>query len=364
MVFELSIIVPTYNERDNIVPLFDSIRHVLTDINWELIVVDDDSPDGTNIVVKDLANQDGRVRCIHRLNRRGLSSACIEGIQASASPLVCIMDADLQHDEKIIPEMYSKIINDELDIVVASRYVDKGSTGELPNLRKKISKFATKLSLVSLNINITDPMSGFFMIRRSFFEKVMYRVSGRGFKILLDLIISSDKAVKIAELPYVMRSRKSGESKLNLIVVWDFLIMLISKMVGEYLPYRFISFIAVGFSGLFVHMLALWSMHDVSNINFTLSQSIATFVAMTTNYILNNFFTYHDLKKTGNLFWRGLLSFYLVCMIGAILNVSLATELYQRQFLWFFAGVFGALAGAIWNFTISSMFVWKKNRRI
>ncbi len=363
MAFELSIIVPTYNERDNIVPLFDAICHALTNINWELIFVDDDSPDGTNIVVKNLASQDHRVKCIHRLNRRGLSSACIEGIMASSSPLICVMDADFQHDEKLIPEMYAKILNEKLDVVVASRYFDIGSTGGLPKFRKTISRLATKISLISLNVNITDPMSGFFMIRRTFFEKVMYRVSGRGFKILLDLLMSSDQLVKTAELPYVMRSRKSGESKLDFIVVWDFLIMLLSKMIGEYLPYRFISFIAVGSSGLFVHMLALWSMHDVSNLNFTLSQSIATFVAMTTNYILNNFFTYHDLKRTGNLFWRGLLSFYLVCMIGAILNVSLATELYQRQLPWFLAGVFGALAGAIWNFTISSMFVWKNNRR-
>jgi dolichol-phosphate mannosyltransferase len=331
---------------------------------WELIVVDDDSPDGTNSVVREMASKDERIRCIHRLDRRGLSSACIEGVLASSSPVICIMDADLQHDESLIPSMYSKIINEDLDIVIGSRYVAQGSTGELSGTRKKISQFATRLSLGFLKVNITDPMSGFFMLRRIFFERVMYRISGRGFKILLDIIISSKSQVKLAELPYVMRSRKHGESKLDFVVVWDFLIMLLSKLAGEYIPYRFISFIAVGFSGLFVHMLVLWLSHEVFQANFTLSQSLATFIAMTSNYVLNNIFTYHDLKKTGSLFWRGLLSFYLVCMLGALLNVSLATELYQREFSWFVAGIFGALAGALWNFSISNMFVWNKNRKL
>ncbi|NNE38586.1 MAG: glycosyltransferase family 2 protein [Gammaproteobacteria bacterium] len=363
MSFELSIIVPAYNERENIVPLFESLVDTLRTIRWELIVVDDDSPDGTNEVIRDLATKDERIRCIHRLDRRGLSSACIEGILSTASPLVCVMDADMQHDESLIPRMYSKIKSEDLDIVIGSRYVAEGSTGELHSWRKKLSQFATKLSLFCLQLNITDPMSGFFMVRRTFFEKVMYRISGRGFKILLDLIISSKEPVKVAELPYVMRSRKRGESKLDFVVAWDFLIMLISKLIGEYLPYRFISFITVGFSGLFVHMFSLWLFHDMSDMNFTLSQSIATFIAMTSNYVLNNIFTYHDLKKSGSLFWRGLLSFYLVCMLGAILNVALATELYQRELTWFIAGIFGALAGAVWNFSISNMFVWRKQLR-
>jgi len=363
MATELTIIVPTYNERENIVPLIDSLKKVLSDINWEIIFVDDDSPDGTSSILRELATTDLRIRCLQRIKRRGLSSACMEGILASSSPYFCIMDADMQHDEKILPDMYRELLNDNLDVVVGSRYVSKGSTGTLPINRRIISQFATKISRSLLHVNITDPMSGFFIFSRKFFEKVMYKMSGRGFKILLDMLVSSQEPVNLKEIPYTMRSRTHGKSKLSLLVVWDFLMLVLNRILGALLPYRFISFISVGFSGIFVHMFVLWILHDLSALGFTLSQAFATFVAMTTNYVLNNVFTYYDSRKTGRSFWRGLLSFYLVCMFGAILNVALAGELYQRNIPWFISGVFGAVAGAIWNFTVSNIFVWNLYRQ-
>ncbi|MGY8815793.1 MAG: glycosyltransferase [Gammaproteobacteria bacterium] len=359
---ELSIIVPTFNERENIQPFVNAIKNVLKNINWELIFVDDDSPDGTSSLVRELANNDNRIRCIQRIRRRGLSSACVEGILASSSKYLCIMDADMQHDESLIPKIYLLLLNENLDMVIASRYISHGSTGTLPGLRRIISLVATKISQKVLKVNVTDPMSGFFMVNREFFEKIKYRISGRGFKILLDFIVSSREPVKFKELPYTMRSRTRGDSKLNFLVVWDFFILVLNRFLGEILPYRFISFMTVAFSGLILHLLILWIMYDISNLNFTLSQSVATFIAMTTNYIFNNIFTYHDNKKSGNYFWRGLLSFYLVCMLGAIVNVALATELFQRSVPWILSGIFGALAGAIWNFTVSSIFVWGRAR--
>jgi dolichol-phosphate mannosyltransferase len=205
-------------------------------------------------------------------------------------------------------------------------------------------------------------MSGFFLISRQYFEKVMYNVTGKGFKILLDMLASGKDQAKVAEVPYTMRSRKHGQSKLDLLVVWDFLILVLDRFLGNILPYRFVSFVTVGFTGLFVHLLVLWILHDLSSLGFTLSQTVATFTAMTSNYILNNRFTYYDNRKTGRYFWRGLLGFYLVCMLGAVLNVALATELYQRQIPWLLAGMFGALGGAIWNFTVSGIFVWGRAR--
>ena len=338
--------------------MVESLKRVLGDIKWEIIFVDDDSVDGTSKVVRQLASTDPRIRCIQRVNRRGLSSACIEGVLATHSPYLCVMDADMQHDETILPKMYSMLIDEDLDMVIGSRYVGEGSTGSLASHRRFISRAATKFSQLLLRVKISDPMSGYFMFSRQFFEKIMYKVSGKGFKILLDMLVSSPVPVKLQEYPYTMRSRVHGESKLSLVVVWDFLMLVLNRLLGALLPYRFLSFISVGFSGLFVHMFVLWVMHDLSSTDFTLAQSVATFVAMTTNYILNNTFTYHDNKKVGKAFWRGLLSFYLVCMVGAILNVALASELYLREIPWMISGICGAIAGSIWNFTISSIFVW------
>lgn len=359
MTTALTIIVPTYNEKDNVVLFVESIDRILTDISWEIIFVDDDSPDGTSSIARSLASRDSRIRCIQRIRRRGLSSACMEGILASSSPYICAMDADMQHDETILPAMYKEITKGALDLIVGSRYVDEGSAGTLPANRKLISLIATKISCLILRVKVSDPMSGYFVISREFFQKVMYKLSGRGFKILLDMLASSEEPVRLKEIPYTMRSRARGESKLNLLVAWDFFMLVLHRFFGALAPYRFLSFAAVGFSGLCIHLFVLWMMYDLSATDFTLSQSIATFVAMTSNYLLNNIFTYYDTRKTGKNFWIGLLSFYLVCMFGAIVNVALATELYQRNIPWLISGIFGAVAGAVWNFTVSNIFVWR-----
>ena len=359
MANQLTIVVPTYNESNNIEPFVDAVKRVLSDINWEIIFVDDDSPDGTSTLIRELANKDSRIRCIQRIKRRGLSSACIEGVLASSSPYICIMDVDLQHDESKIPEMYSLAIDEGLDLVIGSRYVDSGSTGTLPGYRRLISLTATRVSQIVLRVKISDPMSGFFMFRRDYFESVMHKLSGKGFKILLDILFSSKEPPKMKEVPYTMRSRLRGESKLGFLVVWDFFMQVMYRLLGMIFPYRFMSYVAVGFSGLVVHMLSLWILHSILSFGFTTSQTVATFIAMTSNYIFNNIFTYYDSKQTGKYFWRGLLTFYMVCLFGAVLNIALATELYNRNFTWFISGVFGAIAGAIWNFTVSRFLIWQ-----
>ena len=358
MITELTIVVPTYNERDNIQPLIDSLKKVLEGIKWEIIFVDDDSPDNTSSVVREIATRDLRVQCLQRIKRRGLSSACMEGMLASSSPYLCVMDADMQHDETLIPIMYSAITNDGLDLVIGSRYIEQGSTGYLANHRVFVSKIATRLGQLILKEKIADPMSGFFMLTRSFFDKVMHKVSGRGYKILLDIVISKDFQIRMKEIPYTMRTRTYGESKLNLLVIWDFLILILNQLFGTLFPVRFVSFITVGFTGLLLHLFILWIMYEVSSINFTVSQAVSTLIAMTSNYILNNQFTYHDKKQTGMHFWRGLLSFYLACTFGALINLILASELYEQNIPWFISGMTGAVVGAIWNYAVTSVFTW------
>jgi len=360
LITELSIIIPTFNEIENVELCINSISQQLTGINWEIIFVDDDSRDGTSRRVREIARTDDRVRCLQRLGRRGLSSACVEGVLSCSSPFICVMDADLQHDVTIIPKMLQALKQDDLDIVIGSRYISQGSTGKLSSLRVLISKIATAIGSMLLKYPVKDSMSGFFMFRRTYFERIMYRLSIKGFKILLDMLVSSTGTLKFREIPYSMRERQHGESKLGAMVVWEFFTLFADKILGRLLPVRFVSFVAVGFTGIFVQLFVLWVLLQIWGAGFLPAQGIATFVAMTSNYILNNYITYRDRKLSGMKFFYGLLSFYLACSLGAIINVAFATWLYDINILWWLASFLGAMAGAVWNYAVTAIFTWRK----
>ena len=357
---ELAIIIPTYNERENIQTMVTCLAKALGDVNWEVIFVDDDSPDGTAELVRSMAQRDSRIRCLQRLKRKDLYSACIEGILASSAPYVAIMDADMQHDERILPQMLSVLKNQPLDIVNGSRYMQGASTGDLSSIRVWISRTATSLSRLVLNQAITDPMSGFFMMRRDFFEKVMRRLSGKGFKFLFDILVCAGSSARFSEIPYDMRTRTRGVSKLGVVVVWAYLVQLFCKGLLRIVPTRFISFAKVGISGIFVNIFFLWIFHRIYLVNFVFSQAGATLVAMTSNYILNNQFTFRENKLGGRQFFYGLITYYLTCAIGAIINVTIANLIYLKAYPWWLAGLSGAIAGAGWNYAISSTVTWRE----
>lgn len=358
---ELTIVVPTYNEADNVERLVELMAAALADIHWEIIFVDDDSPDNTSGRVRALARKDQRVRCLQRIDRRGLSSAVIEGILASSSPYICVMDADLQHDETIIPAMLTEL-KDDNDLVVASRYIANASTGELSENRVKISKAATFFGNLILDHQLSDPMSGFFMIRRKLFEHVSPALSGKGFKILLDIIASAKQDIRVKELPYHMKKREHGESKLSVFVVWEFFSLLANKLFGRYLPLRFVMFTTVGLSGVGVHLCVLYLVHKLMQQEFILAQAIATFIAMTSNYFLNNLLTFNDNRHKGVRMLPGLFSFYVTCSLGALINVAVAASAFNTGLAWWLAGICGALAGAVWNFALSTTYTWKRSR--
>ncbi len=360
---ELSIIVPTFNESGNIQPLVDLLTYVLTDINWEVIFVDDNSPDKTSTRVREIANENTRVRCLQRIKRRGLSSAVIEGILSSSAPYIAVMDADLQHDEKLIPQML-KELQEGSELVIGSRYIKDASTGTLPEHRVKISRAATFLGNKILEHDLSDPMSGFFMLKRSLFEQVLPKLSGKGFKILLDIAASMDKTVNIKELPYHMKKREHGESKLSAFVVWEFFSLLANKLFGKYLPLRFVMFVTVGLSGVLVNIFSLYIFHKLASIDFLISQTLATLIAMTSNYFLNNHLTFNDKKHTGHLIIKGLLSFYITCSLGALINIAVANLAFSNGIIWWVSGTLGAVTGAVWNFALSSTYTWKANENI
>lgn len=359
MVADVAIVIPTYNERDNVVPLHAALERALAGLRWEAVFVDDDSPDGTAAAVRALGATDARVRCVLRIGRRGLASACIEGALATGAPCICVMDADLQHDEGLIPAMLARLRAEELDLVVATRYAGEGSTGSMPPLRARLSRFATRITRLLTRVPVSDPMSGFFLFRRPWFEQAMRNLSGRGFKILLDLLLSSPRPPRYAEVAFTMRARTHGESKLDAGVIWDFGLLLAHKLLGRMIPARFISFSAVGVSGVFVHMGVLWLLHRALMVAFVPAQATATVVAMTGNFLLNNRLTYGDRRLRGGRAWRGLLTFYAACSVGAVINVALAAWAAGNGAPWWLAGLVGVAAGAVWNFASTAVLTWR-----
>ena len=360
---ELSIIVPTFNERDNITSVLAAVSDALDGISWEIIFVDDSSPDGTASVVREIARVNPRVRCLHRLGRRGLSSACVEGIMSTAAPIVAVMDADGQHDAGALRSMYDVLVTTDADMVVGSRYADGGGVNDWDGNRLAMSRVATRIANSITGISLSDPMSGFFMMRReSFFESVP-KLSSVGFKILLDIVASSDRALKIVDVPYQFRSRQYGESKLDSMILWEFLLLLLDKTIGRYIPVRFISFALIGASGVAVHVGTLTLMFKLFSTNFMVAQIAATFAAITTNFLLNNALTYRDQRLTGLRVLYGWISFNLVCAVGAIANVGIANWMFTNNSMWLADGLAGIAVGVVWNYAMSSIFTWNKKPR-
>lgn len=359
---ELSVVVPAYRERENVAPLLDALESALAGLDWETIIVVDDALDGTEEIVRERAQRDPRVRCIQRIGRRGLASACIEGMLASSAPYLAVMDADLQHDETLLPRLLESAKKDAADVVVASRYMPGGSTGELEPDRVRISRLASRLSAV-IGQGLTDPMSGFFLVRRTFLQRVVRRVYGRGFKILLDLIAAARGDVRILEMPYRMRSRVHGDSKLGARVIAEFFMLLLYHLTGRLLPARFFLFVAVGVTGVGVQLAVLWLAFRVGNIGFLASQLLATLTAMTSNFFLNNAFTYADQRLRGGRLWHGLLAFYVACGIGALINLALSEWLYLKSFAYWAAGLAGAVVASLWNFFTTAAWTWGAPRQ-
>ncbi|MFA6267725.1 MAG: glycosyltransferase family 2 protein [Pseudolabrys sp.] len=356
---ELTVILPTFNERDNVPVLIERLAHSLAGIDWEVLIVDDNSPDGTSTVARLIGESDRRVRCIRRVGRRGLAGACIEGMLASQARYVAVMDADLQHDETLLTAMVAKLREGDTDLVVASRYID-GKTGTgFSATRARASHWSTSIARKLLKVELTDPMSGFFMLRRDVVDAMAPKLSTQGFKILLDIAATGRDALRVAELPFVFGARLHGESKLDARVALDFGQLLLAKATNDAVSFRFVLFCLVGLTGVAVHMVALYALHLLGTQSFTSQQIVATVIAIAWNYVFNNAFTYRDQRLTGWGFVKGLIEFELICSIGAVSNVGIASLIYAHDSMWWIAGLGGAVMGAVWNYAVSAAFVWR-----
>ena len=361
---ELSIIIPCYNEQANVATLAAKLDAALAGLAWEAIFVDDDSPDGTAHAVQRLAATDPRIRCIRRIGRRGLASAVIEGALASAAPAIAVIDGDLQHDETALPGMLATLRAGEADVVVASRFAEGGDSEGLAGARRlALSNLGIRLATMMLGTRLSDPMSGYFLLDRTLFERIAPRLTGQGFKILLDLLLSSPDRLRVAEVGVHFRARTEGESKLSPLVLLQFIALLIDKGLGGLVPLRFMAFALVGAFGVLVHLATLAVLSRVGA-GFLAAQTAATLVAMVANFWLNNVITYRDNRLRGGRLWRGLALFMLVCAVGAAANIGIANALYAGgQASRTPAGALGAVIGVVWNYAMSATLVWGRRGR-
>jgi dolichol-phosphate mannosyltransferase len=356
---ELTVVIPCFNERANVAPMIARLGTALEGVAWEAVFVDDDSPDGTAAAVRGFAASDRRIRCIRRIGRRGLASAVIEGALSSSATFVAVIDGDLQHDETRLPVMLATLRGGGADIVVASRFAAGGDASGLSSAwRHRLSALAIRMAGAMLRARLTDPMSGFFMLRQERFEAIAPRLTGQGFKILLDLLLSAPSRLRVAELGATFHAREAGESKLSPLVAIQFGALLIDKALAGTVPLRFLSFAMVGSFGVLVHLAVLFSA-GAAGASFVWAQSLATLVAMIANFQLNNIITYRDQRLRGGRLWRGLLLFVAVCSVGAVANIGIARALYDGGSTGRTpAGLLGAVIGVVWNYAMSTTLVW------
>lgn len=357
---EITIVVPTLNERANIPILVARLQRLLAGVDWEIVFVDDNSADGTAAVARAIGEADSRVRCIRRIGRRGLAGALLEGMLSSQARWVAALDADLQHDETLLMAMVERLRQGDVDLVVASRYID-GQSGEgFAPRRARASRWSSVVARRFLGVELTDPMSGFFMIRRDTVEELASSLSSQGFKLLLDIVATARGKLRVVELPYVFRARQHGLSKLDTRVILDFAALVIAKLTNDAVSLRFLLFCFVGLTGVAVHMFALALAVDAAALRFSVAQAVATVVAITWNFVLNNRLTYRDQRLTGWRFVTGLLWFQAICSVGAVSNVGAASWIYDNGPGWWIAGLGGAVMGAVWNYVVSAAFVWRQ----
>ena len=356
----VSIISPSLNERENIPIVVERLEALLTGRKWEAVFVDDDSRDGSLEVLMSLARTKPHVRFIRRIGRRGLSSACLEGMASSVADIFAVMDCDLQHDEAILSKMLAAFEEDpSLELAVGTRYAGEGGgVGEWSKVRIFISRLATSLGSLARKTELSDPMSGFFAIRREVFEETVRQMTGKGFKILLDMVLSVGRPLKTQEFSYEFRTRQHGESKLDIVVGFEYLYLLADKIFGRFVPVSFVVYVLAGLSGLFLHLAALGILFRYVGIAFVTAQLTATLVAMVSNFLVNNSVTFRQQRLKGARLLPGLLAYIAICGLGAIVNVQASEYLFENHIPWWFAGAAGALVGAVWNYAVSTQIVW------
>jgi dolichol-phosphate mannosyltransferase len=356
---EVTIVVPSYNERDNVARAIERLDRALKGIAWEVIYVDDNSPDGTADTVRAIGRTDPRVRCIRRFHRRSRAGACLEGMLAAQGEFVVEFDGDLQHDEKIIPRMIDHLRRNEADLVIGSRYIGGGELTGMGESRLKVSRTAGHVARAVLGITVSDPTTGFSATRRTLIEEIMPELPVDGFHLVIDILALRTRKLRVAEVPYRLGERERGESKLEPRIFLDFIATFVARLTHNLVPRRFFLFGLVGLSGLLVHVAALWLLNSVG-VPFLAAQFAAALLSIANNFWFNNVLTYRDRALHGLAAVRGFFVFMLICSFGLLSNISVAEWMFTLDQTWWLAGLTGALVSMVWNYAVSGALVWRE----
>jgi dolichol-phosphate mannosyltransferase len=346
----VSVVVPTYNERENIDELLSRINESLSGVDYEVVVVDDNSPDGTAERVMELSSK-YPVKLVRRAGKLGLSSAILDGVKVCSGDYVVVMDADLQHPPEVIKELLRNA--GRCDIVIASRYVRGGGTAGFPLIRRVISLGATYMAriLVPQARRVKDPLSGFFLARRELIEGAEVAVPS-GYKILLEIISQHDN-LKICEVPYVFQSRIRGESKLGKKEILSYVRQLLMIMPDYY------KFAVVGASGVFVNLGVVWLLAYMLSIPHFIASIIGIEASLINNFVWNDLWTFRK-RRFGKRWWR-FLKYHVSTVVGTLAQYTvsqLAYYLLLKESL--LSQALGIIVGFIANYLISKKYVWKK----
>ena len=358
----ISIIIPTFNEVKNIRSLINNLANLLNNLDYEIIVVDDDSPDGTANEVNKLMEQNKNIYLISRVGRYGLSSAIKEGLIFGKGEYLIVLDGDGQHDANCILDLIKKIKETNADMVIASRFLDSSEIKGLSEKRSfgsKLANIAARISLSSNYSNLTDYLSGCFCLKRKNTELFIRKIEINGFKFLYEILALSKGRLSIVEVPLLFKERNYGKSKLDIAIVWDFLISILHNISYRILPRRAISFGLVGISGVFVQLFITLLLINIFLIEFKSALPFSVVCAATSNFLINNQLTFRNNRLRNLALLRGLLKFLLVASLPVIANVGIATAFYQYiSSDTFIAQIAGIAIVYAWNYLASSLFVW------
>lgn len=346
---DLAVIVPTYNARAKVPLLLEQLDRALGGTTWEALFVDDNSPDGTFAAVAATGEADARVRCLRRIGRRGPVGACLEGMLASQARTLLVLDIDRPRDDTALAAMLEQSRSGACDLVVASRY-GGGGTGH---------HWSKALVRRLIGVDLADPLSGCFLIRREAFAALAPALSPNSAGVLLDILLTARGKLRVAEQASEPRGTVHYAA-LDAAVALGLAEHVVSRLTRGAVSVRFLMFCLVGLTGVGIHMAILWSVLRGAGLPFAVAQAAAAIGAMAWNFTLNNGFTYRDRKLTGVAFVGGLIRFQLICAIGAISNVGVASYIYSGDHNWWLAGLGGVLMGVVWNYAVTSVFVWRK----
>ena len=320
-IVRLSVISPTLNEVENVPRLVEQLARALRDIDYEILIVDDNSADLTWSVAQEISSTNPRVRTLRRMQNPGLGAAVIDGFSAAEGDVIACIDADLQHDPSILPKML-KELQKGTDVVVGSRHVDGGSTGEWDRFRRFQSWMATKTAQFLLGIRLKDPMSGYFLLSRKDFCEVKDDLNGKGFKILLE-ILASLRTSKIKEVPYTFRSRARGQSKLSGRVIFQYFHQVWRLCSSSrHLSIRFLKSAVVGGIGVLINLFVMVLLLKLTKIQNWRASAIASLAANVQNYVLHSVWSYVTDARKDFRKLQGYFSYLLVSAAGLVVTTA------------------------------------------